>query len=73
MKEVRNRLTELLAVLGIDGAAVDDTDSIGDLGRDDLRDELTRRVVDLLSLGCGGDLAGTDSPDGLVRNNDAPT
>ena len=70
--EVRKGLTELLAVLGVDGAAVDDADSRRDLRRDDLRDELARRIVHLLRLSGSGDLAGTNCPDGLVRDDDLP-
>lgn len=61
---------ELAAVLLADGTTVDDTDVILSLGADGLAEPLTDSGVNLLSLLGGSDLAGTNSPDGLVGNND---
>ena len=63
-------LGRLHAVLGVDGTTVDDTDLLGDVGGDVVSEPLSEGLVDLLSLGGGGDLAGTDGPDGLVGNDD---
>jgi hypothetical protein len=62
--------SELAAVLLADGATVDDTDVVLSLGVDGLAEPLTDSGVNLLGLLGGSDLAGTDSPDGLVGNDD---
>jgi hypothetical protein len=62
--------SELAAVLLADGATVDDTDVVLSLGADGLAEPLTDSGVNLLGLLGGSDLAGTDSPDRLVGNDD---
>ena len=65
-------LRELLAVGSVDGATVDDAGGFRDCGGHGLREERTDIDVRLLSLSGRGDLAGTDGPDGLVRDDDLP-
>ena len=66
------RLTKLLAVASVDRATVDDAGGFRDRGGHGLREERTDIDVRLLGLRGGGDLAGSDSPDGLVGNDDLP-
>lgn len=61
--------SELTAVLLANGATVDDTDTSLGLSRDGLTEPLADGSVDLLGLLGGSDLAGTDSPDGLVGDD----
>lgn len=61
--------SELAAVLLADGATVDDTDVVLSMGIDGLAEPLADSSVDLLSLLSGSDLAGADSPNGLVGND----
>jgi hypothetical protein len=63
-------LSEVLAVLLADGAAVDNTGGLGDLLAKLLAHPLTDTLVNLLRLLGGGDLAGADGPDGLVGDDD---
>ena len=65
-------LRELLAVGGVHGTTVDDAGRVGDGGGHDLLEVGTDIDVRLLGLRGGGDLAGTDGPDGLVRDYDLP-
>lgn len=58
--------TELRGVLGVDTSTVDDTGLVGDLLGDLFLEPFTDVGVDFLRLVDGRDLAGTDSPDGLV-------
>lgn len=61
--------SQVLAVLLADRATVDDSRLLCDLVADGLRQPLAESGVDLLRLRGGGDLAGANSPDGLVGNN----
>ena len=63
-------LCELLAVGSVDGATVDDARGFRDRGGHGLREERTDIDVRLLGLRGSGDLAGSDSQDGLVGNDD---
>lgn len=56
-------LGEILAVGISDGTTVDDTGVVSGLSRDLSSEPLADLSVDLLGLGGGGDLAGTDSPE----------
>lgn len=64
--------TELDAVLSADGTTVDDPGGIGDGLRDGLGQPLSDIDVSLLGLLDRGDLAGSDSPNGFVGNDDVP-
>jgi len=55
-------LGKLTAVLLADGATVDDTDVILDLGGDGLAEPLADSGVDLLGLLSSGDLTGANGP-----------
>ena len=59
-------LGELTAVLLADGATVDDSSAIGNLGGDGLTEPLADGSVHLLSLLSSSNLAGSDSPDGVL-------
>lgn len=63
-------LTQLLAVLCGDGAAVDDAEALGGALAELVRGPLADGSVHLLRLLGGGHLAGADSPDGLVSDDD---
>jgi hypothetical protein len=62
-------LAELLAVLLADTATVQDAGLVSDLVANLLLQPGTDGGVDLLGLLSGGDLAGTNGPDGLVGND----
>lgn len=64
------RHTELLAVLGINTASVEDPCARRNSGRYRLGEELTDLGVSLLRLSRRSYLPGTYSPDGLVGNDD---
>jgi hypothetical protein len=64
-------LGEVLAVLAIDTATVQDAGLLRNLLADVGAQPLADGLVDLLGLLDGGDLAGADGPDGLVGNNNA--
>ena len=63
---IRLTLTQVRGVLAVDGATVDDTGALSDLLGDALGEEGAGVGVGLLGLLLGSDLAGADSPDGLV-------
>lgn len=62
---------QFTSILFSDGTTVEDSglvsNILGDLGIQVTSNE----VVDFLGLGGGGDLTGTDGPDGFVGNNDS--
>lgn len=64
-------LSELLGVAAVDGATVDDTDSLSFRGAEGGGCPLADEGVDVLGLLGSGGLAGPDSPDGLVGNDSA--
>src|SRR5699024_9021787 len=57
-------------VVALDRTAVEQTHGPGDLGRVELGQAGADRRADLLSVLGGGDLAGTDGPDGLVGDDE---
>ena len=61
-------LAELAAVLLVNAAAVEDAGLVGDLVADGL-EPVANGLVHVLGLLGGGDLAGANSPDGLVGND----
>ena len=63
-------LGEVLAVLSVDAAAVQDPGLVGDLVTNVGHEPLADGSVNLLGLLDGGDLAGADGPDGLVGDDD---
>lgn len=63
-------LRQVLAVLAVDAAAIQDTGLVRDLVANVLLEPLADGGVDLLRLLDSGDLASADGPDGLVGNDD---
>src|ERR671930_1442904 len=63
---------ERVDVLGLDAAAVEDPDRLGDLLRGELREQAAQVPVDLAGLGRGRVDARPDGPDGLVGEDDLP-
>ena len=61
---------QILAVLVGDRSTVDDASLLSNLGVDLLLQPLANSLVDLLCLGGGGNLSGSNSPDWLVGNDD---